>query len=283
MARIGAGMLFLVLAWFAYTQNQGQPPNLKINKVHNDLYEIEGDGGNVAVLVTNEGIVLIDDKFDQDHDAILAQIKTVSQQPVKYIINTHYHQDHSGGNGKFISSAEIISTKNARINILEKKQSNTNPPAVVPARVVFTDETSVFLGGKEVRAKFFGRGHTNGDAVIYFPDSKTVHTGDLMAGTSPLIDYNGGGSLAEWANTLDKVMAAYDIDTVIPGHGAVTDKAGLKKYRDDVAKLKDAVTGLIRSGKSQDDVSKYLAANYGWAAGSLQQQWSVPGMMKELK
>jgi cyclase len=282
-ARIGAGMLFLVLAWFAYTQNQGQPPKLKINKVHNDLYEIEGDGGNVAVLVTDEGIVLIDDKFDQDHDAILAQINTVSQQPVKYVINTHYHQDHSGGNGKFISSAEIISTKNARINILEHKQSNANPPAVVPARVVFTDETSVFLGGKEVRAKYFGRGHTNGDAVIYFPDTKTVHTGDLMAGTSPLIDYNGGGSLAQWADTLDKVMAAYDIDTVIPGHGPVTDKAGLKKYRDNVDKLKKEVSGLIRSGKSQDDVSKYLAANYGWMPGSLQQQWSVPGMMKELK
>lgn len=283
LVRAGAAVLFLALAWFAYTQNQGQPPQLKIHKIHEDLYEIEGDGGNVAVLVTNEGIVLIDDKFDADHDAILAQIKTVSPQPVKYIINTHYHQDHSGGNGKFISSAEIISTRNARINILGHKQSNVNPPPVVPARVVFTDETSVFLGGKEVRAKFFGRGHTNGDAVIYFPDSKTIHTGDLMAGTSPLIDYNGGGSLAAWPATLDKVMAAYDFDTVIPGHGAVTNKAGLKTYRDNVEKLKNQVSGMIRAGKSQDDVSKFLAANYGWAPNSLQQQWSVPGMMKELR
>lgn len=283
LVRVGAAAMFLVLAWFAYTQNQNQPAKLKLNKVHDDLYEIEGDGGNVAVLVTNEGIILIDDKFDADHDAILAQIKTVSEQPVKYIINTHYHQDHSGGNGKFISSAEIISTKNARINILGRRQSNMAPPPVVPARVVFTDETSVFLGGKEVRAKFFGRGHTNGDAVIYFPESKTVHTGDLMAGTSPLIDYNGGGSLAEWPGTLDKVMAAYDFDTVIPGHGAVTNKAGLKTYRDNVEKLKDQVSGMIRSGKSQDDVSKFLAANYGWAPNSLQQQWSVPGMMNELR
>ncbi len=283
LVRAGAAALFLVLAWFAYTQNQNQPPQLKINKIHDDLYEIEGDGGNVAVLVTNEGIVLIDDKFDRDHDAILAGIKTISQQPVRYIINTHYHQDHSGGNGKFISSAEIISTRNARINILGRKQSNTTPPSVVPARVVFTDETSVFLGGKEVRAKFFGRGHTNGDAVIYFPESKTIHTGDLMAGTSPLIDYNGGGSLAEWPATLDKIMKAYDFDTVIPGHGAVTDKAGLKTYRDNVEKLKTQVSSMIRSGKSQDEVSKFLAANYGWQPGSLQQQWSVPGMMKELR
>lgn len=283
LARIAAGILFLVLAWFGYTQNQTQPGKLKLNKVHDDLYEIEGDGGNVAVLVTNEGILLIDDKFEYDHDAILAEIKTVSQQPVKYVINTHYHQDHSGGNAKFLPTAEIISTKNARTNILEHKQSNVNGSPVAPARIVFTDETSVFLGGKEVRAKFFGRGHTNGDAVIYFPQSRTIHTGDLMAGTSPLIDYNGGGSLADWASTLDKAMAAYDFDTVIPGHGAVTNKAGLKTYRDNVEKMKNEVTAQIRSGKNQDDVAKFMTANYGWAAGSLQQQWSVPGMMKELK
>ena len=152
-ARIAAGILFLVLAWFGYTQNQTQPGKLKLNKVHDDLYEIEGDGGNVAVLVTNEGIILVDDKFEYDHDAILAEIKTVSQQPVKYVINTHYHQDHSGGNAKFLPTAEIISTQNARTNILEHKQSNVTGSPVAPARIVFTDETAVFLGGKEVRAK----------------------------------------------------------------------------------------------------------------------------------
>ena len=282
IARISAGVLFLLLAWVAYTQNQVQPPQLKLNKVHDDLYEIEGDGGNVAVLVTNEGIILVDDKFEQDHDAILAQIKTVSQQPVKYVINTHYHQDHSGGNAKFLPTADIISTQNARTNILGHKQSNVTGSPVAPARIVFTDETAVFLGGKEVRAKYFGRGHTNGDAVVYFHALKTIHTGDLMAGTSPLIDYNGGGSLAEWATTLDAAMQL-DFDTVIPGHGAVTNRAGLTTYRNNVEKLKGEVTGMIRSGKSQDDLAKFMTANYGWAAGSLQQQWSVPGMMTELK
>src|ERR1700685_1154695 len=124
IARVCAGVLFLLLAWIGYTQNQGKAGELKINKVHDDLYEIEGDGGNVAVLVTSEGIILVDDKFEYDHDAILERIKTVSQQPVKYIINTHYHQDHSGGNAKFLPTADIISTRNARTNILEHKQSN---------------------------------------------------------------------------------------------------------------------------------------------------------------
>jgi glyoxylase-like metal-dependent hydrolase (beta-lactamase superfamily II) len=282
IARLCAGLLFVLLAWVAYTQNQGKPPALTINKVHDDLYEIVGDGGNVAVLVTSEGIILVDDKFEQDHDAILARIRTISQQPVKYIINTHYHQDHSGGNAKFLPTADIISTQNARTNIIEHKQSNVTGSAVAPARIVFNDETAVFLGGKEVRGKYFGRGHTNGDAVVYFPQLKTIHTGDLMAGTSPLIDYNGGGSLLEWTKTLDGVMKL-DFDTVIPGHGDLTNKAGLKTYRDNVAKLQTRVRGLIRAGKTQDEVAKVMTDEYKWAPNSLQQQWSVPGMMKEMK
>src|SRR5580658_7728987 len=282
LARVSAGGLFLLLAWMAYTQNQGQPPQLKVNKVQNDLYEIEGDGGNVAVLVTNEGVILVDDKYERDHDAIMAGIKSVTQQPVKYVFSTHYHEDHSGGNAKFLPTSEIISTRNARTNILEHKQSNGSKDTL-PARVVFTDETSVFLGGREVRAHYFGRGHTNGDAVIYFPELRTIHTGDLMAGTSPLIDYPGGGSLAEWAKTLDKAMAAYDFDTVIPGHGAVTNKAGLVTYRNNVDKLRIYATGLIKQGKSQDELAKAMTAEYKWAPGGLQQQWSVPGMMTELK
>ena len=264
------------------TQQQA-PPALTMEKTKDDLYTIIGDGGNVAVLVTNEGVLLIDDKFEQDHDQIVAKVKSVTNQPIKYVINTHYHADHSGGNGKMVPmSVEIISTANSRKNILEHRQSNA-PPNVVPARLTFTEETSVFIGGKEVRARYFGRGHTNGDAVIYFPADRTVHTGDLMAGTSPLIDYNGGGSLIEWTKTLDGVLNQLDFDTVIPGHGNVTNKAGLKSYRDNVDKLRNRVTGLIREGKTQADVAKVMQSEYGWAPDSLQQQWSVPGFMKELK
>jgi len=282
IARLSVTLLFLLFSWIAYTQNQGkQAPQLTINKVKDDLYNIEGDGGNVAVLVTSEGVILVDDKFDRDHDAIVSNIKSVTNQPVKYVLSTHHHADHSGGNAKFLTTAEVISTANARTNILEHKQSNA-PPGVAPARLVFTQETAVFLGGKEARARHFGRGHTNGDAVIYFPALRTIHTGDLMAGTSPLIDYPGGGSVVEWTKTLDAAMKL-DFDTVIPGHGKVTNKAGLLAYRDNVEKLRNRVSGLIREGKGQDDVGKVVMAEYGWAAGSLNMQWSLPGMMTELK
>ncbi len=280
--RVSAGILFLFVSWIAYTQNQGKaPPQLTLNKVKEDLYEIEGDGGNVAVYVTNEGVILVDDKFEQDHDGIVAKVKGVTSQPVKYVLSTHYHADHSGGNARFLPTAEIISTANARTNIVEHKQSNA-PPGVAPARVVFTEESAVFLGGKEARARYFGRGHTNGDAIIYFPALRTIHTGDLMAGKTPLIDYPGGGSVVEWTKTLDAAMKL-DFDTVIPGHGPVTDKAGLLAYRNNVEKLRSRAAGLIREGKSQDEVGKVMGAEFGWAANSLQMQWSLPGMMAELK
>jgi cyclase len=280
--RFAAAILFLAGALVAYTQNQAkQPPTLTLNKVKDDLYEIEGDGGNVAVYVTNEGVILVDDKYEQDYDGIMAKVKSITNQPVKYILSTHYHADHSGGNTRFSSVAEIISTANARAGIVEKKQSNA-PAGMVPARVTFTQEAAVNLGGKEVRARYFGRGHTNGDAIIYFPALRTIHTGDLMAGTSPLIDYPGGGSVVEWTKTLDEAMKL-DFDTVIPGHGAVTNKAGLLTYRNNVEKLRNRAQGLIRQGKSQDEVAMVMTAEFGWMPGSLNMQWSMPGMMTELK
>lgn len=289
LVRAGALGLLLTIAWLGWTQNPTAPAALKINKVRENLYEIEGDGGNVAVRVTNQGVIVVDDKYERDHDAIMAAIKSVTPQPVKYVLSTHYHEDHSGGNAKFLPTSEIISTRNARTAILEHKQLGASPN-ILPAQIVFTEETSVFLGGAEVRLHYFGRGHTNGDAVVYFPDLRTVHMGDLMAdtsdlrmGTSPTVDYRGGGSLLEYPKTIDKVLAAYDFDTVIPGHGPVTDKQGLTTYRDNVVKLIGRAQTFIRQGKSQQELAQFMQTEYRWAPNSLPQQWSVPGMMQELK
>jgi cyclase len=281
LVRLCGGILFLLGTWVAYTQTPAQPPQLKLNQVKDDLYEIEGDGGNVAVYITNEGVILVDDKYEQDHDQIVAKVKSVTQQPIKYILSTHHHADHSGGNVRFEPAVEIISTANARANIVNHKQPNA-PAGMVPAQVTFTDATAVYLGGKEVRARYFGRGHTNGDAVVYFPALRTIHTGDLMAGNTPLIDYAGGGSVVEWTKTLDGAMTL-DFETVIPGHGPVTNKAALLMYRNNVEKLRNRATGLIREGKSQEEVGKVMAAEFGWAPTSMQAQWSLPGIMTELR
>lgn len=261
-----------------------QNPELTIEPVKENLYTIVGSGGNVAAFVTDEGVILIDDKFEQNYDQIVENVRSVTNQPIKYVINTHYHGDHSGGNARFLSVAEVISTRNARTNILEGRQPNA-PPGVMPARLVFTEEMSIFLGGQEVRARHFGRGHTNTDAVVYFPSLRTVHMGDLMAGITPLIDYNGGGSIVEWTDTVDAVVEEFDFDTVIPGHGTVTDRAGLDAYRRNVVTLRNRVSGLIREGRSQDEIGQILGMEYpaAYTPGSLLMQWSLPGFMTELR
>jgi glyoxylase-like metal-dependent hydrolase (beta-lactamase superfamily II) len=149
-------------------------------------------------------------------------------------------------------------------------------------RVVFTDETDVFLGGKQVQMRYFGRGHTNGDAMVYFPGLRLIHTGDLVAGASPLIDYAGGGSLKEWAATLDAAMKL-DFDTVIPGHGPVGKKADILTYRNNVEKLRLEVTDLIRQNKSRDEIAKVVTDKYGWAPTGLQFQRGFDGMLAELR
>jgi glyoxylase-like metal-dependent hydrolase (beta-lactamase superfamily II) len=275
-------MLMLGASYLAYTQ-QTPPPQLTIEQVKDNLYMVVGDGGNVAVYVTNEGVVLVDDKYEQDYDQILARVKSVTPQPIRYILSTHYHADHSGGNTRFANVAEIISTRNAREGIVKRVQSNA-PANMVPARVTFTEETSVFLGGHEIRARHFGRGHTNGDAVVYFPDLKVIHTGDLFTSATPLIDYPVGGSLVEWPKTIDKIFASgWDFDTVIPGHGPVSKPADLRAYRDRAETLMNRAAALIRQGKSQEEVGKFMTDEYKWAPTSLNMQWSLPGMMRELK
>src|SRR5579863_4525886 len=196
IVRVFAGALFISGAWVAYTQT-GQPqPPIAIEKVKDDLYVISNHGGNVAAYTTEEGVIVVDDKFDADVAEILAKIKSVTDKPVKYVLNTHQHGDHTGGNAKMMDAAvEVLIQKNARANMVTTKMPG------VP-RISYDGETEVFLGGKEVRAHYFGRGHTNGDAMIYFPAAKVVHTGDLFTvaastvpgAVSPFIDYTANGS-----------------------------------------------------------------------------------------
>jgi cyclase len=264
-------------AWMARTQAPQAPAQLSLEKVKDNLYVIFGDGGNVAVYVTTEGVILIDDKFERNYEDILAKVKSVTSQPVKYVLNTHQHGDHTGGNQKMLgASVEVIAQHNARANMVTGKMPG------VP-RISFTDETSVFLGGKEVRAHYFGRGHTNGDAMMYFPDLKVVHTGDLFVEGSPFIDYSASGSAVDWTGTIDNALkSGWDFETVIPGHGKVATRADLVKFRNGFEAMRNRISGLIREGKSKDDVTKTLTGEFGWQPTGLGMR-SVDGLMAELK
>ena len=275
--RISATLLLLAGAWTAYTQQGKQaPPPLSLVKVFDDLYVLQNNGaGNVAVYITDEGVILVDDKFENNFDEIMANVKKVTDKPVRYVMSTHHHGDHTGSSAKFLPFAEIIAHKNNRENLVKAKQPGA-------PRVVFSDETSVFLGGKEVRAKYFGRGHTNGDAVIFFPAHRTIHTGDLMAGASVLVDYGNGGSAKEWTGTLDNILKN-DFDTVIPGHGDVHKRSDLVSHRAGVEKLQGQVRTMVSQGKSKEDVGKMLVADFAWDPNGLPMRISLDGLMTEFK
>ena len=285
-------------AWVAYTQSAKPPGPLRIEKVKTDLYMISGEGGNVAVYVTAEGVVLVDDMFDRNHADILAQVKSVTDKPLKYVLNTHQHDDHAGGDFKMLPIAEVIAHKNARANLVHIKQpyyeDTPGTPIGLP-RLTFTDEASVFLGGKEVRAKYFGRGHTSGDAIVYFPDLKVVHTGDLFLGRRPqaagapapnkpagvniYVDYAQGGSFFEWTKTLDGALTL-DFDTVIPGHGPVSTKADVAAFRADIETMRNRLAGMVKQGKTRDDMVNTLEADYGWRAKGCPPSPPTPGCLQ---
>ena len=237
-----------------------QEARLQIREVMEGLYVIPGfdggqSGGNVAVRVTDDGVIIVDDKFPYSFDFITEQVRSVTDQPIKYVLNTHHHGDHAGSNADFMRSAEVIAHKNARANIIR------NNLAGAP-RVIFADETAVFLGGAEVQMIHFGRGHTNGDAVVYFRDLRTVHTGDLFvygqrldgSTLSPFWDFGNGGSVLEWPATLTRLLAL-DFDTVIPGHGPVLTKADVRTFRGKLETVIDRVRAEIAAGATRDEIA----------------------------
>ncbi len=247
-----------------------QEARLQIRGVKDGLYVIPGfdggqSGGNVAVRVTDDGVIIVDNKFPYSFDFINEQVRKVTDQPIKYVLDTHHHDDHSGSNADFLPTAEVIAHKNARANVVRNNQPG-------PPRVIFADETAVFLGGAEVQMFHFGRGHTNGDAVAYFPDLRTVHTGDLIvfgqrldgSTLSPFWDFGNGGSVLEWPATLTGLLAL-DFDTVIPGHGPLLTKDDVRIFRGKMEIVIDRVRTEIAAGATRDDIgSRVDTADLDW-------------------
>jgi glyoxylase-like metal-dependent hydrolase (beta-lactamase superfamily II) len=265
----------------AYVQAQfGQKPSkLDLVKVKDDLYVIHNDyvPGNVTALITNEGVVLVDDKFEVDHDSILAELKKVTNQPVKYVINTHHHGDHSGGNAKLQQlNVQVLASEQAREHMVDGKQPGLPTIAI-------EHHAHIYLGGKNVELYHFGRAHTNGDVVAYFPAHRVLAAGDMFTfgdATPQLIDYAGGGSAKEWTRTLDSVLQL-DFDTVVPGHGAVTTKQELRKFRDSTVVLRTRIHDMLVQKRPRADIAKMLQTEFHWA--DLHLNVSLDGALAELR
>lgn len=206
------------------------------------------EAGDVAVRVTPDGLILVDDKYPEFVDEVLARVREVSPLPIRYMLNSHHHGDHVSGNRNIREMGiDVIAHRNIRENFLRIQQPGE-------PNIVFADEAAVHLGGVEVQMFWLGRGHTNGDTVIYFPDLRTVHTGDLIIDGMPVIDYAGGGSAVEFVQTIDKLLQM-DFDTVIPGHGRIMNKDDVRAYRTRFEAMNTRMLAAIRRGVSRSDFS----------------------------
>lgn len=257
--------------WVA-SARQASTRGLTIERVRGDLYVIGGpqdaNAGHVGMIVTPEGVILVDDKFEHHVEAILDAVRTVTEQPVRYVFNTHHHLDHSGGNRLLRPRAEIIAHRNARAHMVTKSTSSGSgrSESDLP-RVTFTEMTSVFLGGKEVRAQFFGRGHTDGDVVVHFPTERVIQTGDLFVPGGFFADYAAGGSALEWDATLGGVLSL-DFDMVVPGHGpTMVSREALVQHRRDFETVRQRVRELVAQGTSRQEVERLLELDDlpGWS------------------
>ena len=220
--------------------------------------------GDVAARVTPEGVILVDDKYPENLTDVLAALRSVTTQPIRYLLNSHHHGDHVSGNVNLAAMGiDIIAHRRIRENFLRLKQPGA-------PNIVFEDQGGVFLGGVEVRMHHLGRGHTNGDTVIHFPDLRAIHMGDLVIDGMPVIDYAGGGSALAFVKTIDNLLAL-DFDTAIPGHGKVMTRPEVQAYRNRFETMNQRMRELIKKGVPKDQL-KTLAqvraqlrlAELGW-------------------
>jgi cyclase len=206
------------------------PPTGEIRHVRDNLYVIPGAGGNTVVFVTRAGVVLVDTKLANNGEAIMKQVRTVSDRPVSTIVNTHSHPDHIGSNDYFAAAVEVVTHENTGKRMAANPGVAANP-AMMPDRT-YTDRLTLGAGQERIELYYFGAGHTDGDAFIVFPAVRAMAAGDIFAWKmSPLIDPMAGGRVLALPDTLEKALTGIpDVDTVIEGHGDVNTWSGFREY-----------------------------------------------------
>ena len=248
-------------------------------KVSEGVYMLIGSGGNIGVSIGEDGIILIDDQFAQLTEKIKAALAEISAGRIRFVLNTHWHYDHTGGNEPLgEAGALIVAHTNTRkrmtteqfIEFFKLKQP-PSPEIALPV-VTFTDAVTLHLNGDEIHAFHVDHAHTDGDAVVFFRKANVVHMGDIyFAGGYPFIDVPNGGSINGVISAADRVLAMIDKDSkVIPGHGSLSDRDGLKEYRDMLVTVRDQIMAQIATGKTLAEV---LASKPTTKFDESQKQW----------
>ena len=236
------GMVACFSACLGFAQDRDfSKVQIKVSKVAGTVYMLEGAGGNIGASVGDDGIVVVDDQYAPLADKIQAALKGITDKPVRFIINTHYHEDHTGANEFFQKQAPIIAQDNVRKRLESGGQAGNGgslhfeakaqPKDALPI-ITFDHDVTVHLNGEDIRALHFPAGHTDGDSVIYFPKSNVVHMGDdFVTYGFPFIDVDGGGSIDGMIAGVEGAIAQLPPDVkIIPGHGPVSNLDDVRAY-----------------------------------------------------
>src|SRR5437762_4636695 len=236
----------------------------KIKMLKPNLYEITGGGANTLIRVTTDGLIVVDTKNpgDENFNRLMEEIKSVSNLPVKYVLNTHHHPDHVGTNQKFIDAgAQVVALEALKTNMASDGRTKD-----IPGRptMTFAKDYVLKFGGAEVQAHSYGRGHTGDDTMVYFPDLKVVMVSDQITDATPLVDWANGGSAVEWTQILDGVLKL-DFDMAIPGRGEPKTRADVEAYRTKFATLLTRAKDAIKAGATKDQLAMQVKTDdLGW-------------------
>jgi cyclase len=245
-------------------QNDFSKVEIKATKVSGNVYMLEGAGGNIGVSVGSDGILIVDDQFAPLAEKIKTALKSLGDGKLKFILNTHWHGDHTGGNIVFGPEAPIIAQTNVRKRLSTEQKSelfkNTTPPSPKEALpvITFDDSLSVHFNGEEIRVIHFPQGHTDGDSVIFFTGSNVVHMGDdFFAGRFPFVDLESGGSVQGLAKNIGEIIPKLPAGVkLIPGHGPLSSAEDLNAYHRMLLETTDIVRKQMAAKKTLDEIKK---------------------------
>ncbi len=255
--------LLLSYAFMANAQTNYDTVKIRPIKVAEQIYMLKGSGGNIGLLVGKEGSLLVDNQFAPLSNKINGAAKTIDPGEIRFMINTHLHGDHSGGNENFKRmGSTLVAHDQVRERMMKEtvgRNNTKNPPRDKDAwpLITFSDKLNFHINDEDVVLHHFDIGHTDGDVIVQFKKANVIHTGDAFVRYGyPYIDLGSGGGVNGFINTLDKIMSICDDNTkIIPGHGEVAGKGDVKKLRDQLADIRDQVVVALKKGKKVEDIA----------------------------
>jgi glyoxylase-like metal-dependent hydrolase (beta-lactamase superfamily II) len=230
-----------------------QADTLEIEQAAGNVYCLYGPGGNIGILKTGEGLLIIDSKYLRVAEKVMAKISEISPKPVIYLINTHYHGDHTSGNEVVGQNTKIIAHTNCKASLIASLKTQKIKTDYTAGITTFTEEMKLKLGDEDVKLRYMGPAHTSGDTVVIFEKAGVIHAGDLFFnGIPPYIDVKDGSDTGNWIKIIEELHGKYPGYKIIPGHGKVTDMNAFLKFADYLGFLRKEVAAAIKAGKTKE-------------------------------